>query len=174
MIIKDNPRFTLRTWEPDDAPSLTKQINNKKIWDNCRDGLPYPYTIDDACFYIKSVSEDNYSSQFCICIDGNAVGNIGFVRNTDIYRYSAEVGYWIGEEFWNCGIGTDALKIATDYYFGNSDVIRLHASVFIDNKASARVLEKVGFTLKCTLNNAAFKNGRFTDVLCYELIKPGF
>lgn len=40
--------FKLRAWTISDIPALAKFLNNKKIWDNCRDVLPYPYTERDA------------------------------------------------------------------------------------------------------------------------------
>ena len=58
---------------------------------------------------------------FCIEVNGEAVGSIGFVPATDVERFSAEVGYWIGEHFWNQGIVTDALKEAINYYFEHTD-----------------------------------------------------
>lgn len=42
VVIKD--LYTLKSWEDQDTESLAFHLNNKKIWDNCRDGLPYPYT----------------------------------------------------------------------------------------------------------------------------------
>lgn len=170
MIIASNEKYSLRTWEKEDAPALAKHIDNKRIWDNCRDGLPFPYTIDDAHAFISNVC-DKELPEFCICVDGEAVGNVGFVRGTDVERYSAEVGYWISEMFWSGGIMTDALRNAIEYYFENSEVIRLYAYVYTHNKASARVLEKAGFTFKCRMTKAAFKNGQFTDLFYYERIK---
>ena len=38
----------IRNWSKSDIPALAKYLNNKKIWDNCRDSLPYPYTEEDA------------------------------------------------------------------------------------------------------------------------------
>ena len=42
-IIVQKKNYTLRTWQTEDAASLAKYLNNKNIWDNCRDGLPYFY-----------------------------------------------------------------------------------------------------------------------------------
>ena len=51
MIVVTKDLYTLRSWEGQDTESLTLHLNNKKIWDNCRDGLPHPYTKENArCF----------------------------------------------------------------------------------------------------------------------------
>lgn len=167
----NSKQYTLRRWRQEDAESLAKQINNKRIWDNCRDSLPYPYTPEDAHAWIGTIIRDESPSAYCIEIGGEAVGNIGFVRGTDIERFSAEVGYWISESHWGKGIMTAALKEAVEDHFSATDVVRLYAPVFAFNKASARVLEKAGFTLKCTLTKAAFKNGQFTDMFYFEKLR---
>ena len=107
VVIKD--LYTLKSWEDQDTESLAFHLNNKKIWDNCRDGLPYPYTKGNARFFIKQAQEKTDISDFCITVGGEAIGNIGFVRGTDVERFNAEVGYWISEKYWNQGIVSDAL-----------------------------------------------------------------
>ena len=37
VVIKD--LYTLKSWEDQDTESLAFHLNNKKIWDNCRDYL---------------------------------------------------------------------------------------------------------------------------------------
>ena len=115
-IIVQKKNYTLRTWQTEDAASLAQYLNNKNIWDNCRDGLPYPYSQEDANVFLAMVQAKENIQDFCIEVNGEAVGSIGFVPATDVERFSAEVGYWIGEPFWNQGIVTDALKEAINYY----------------------------------------------------------
>ena len=50
MIVVTKDLYTLRSWEGQDTESLTLHLNNKKIWDNCRDGLPHPYTKEKILF----------------------------------------------------------------------------------------------------------------------------
>lgn len=163
--------FTLRPLMPEDAESLAIHLNNKNVWDNLRDGLPYPYTPEDAKAFIAFQHNEPSLTCYGIVVDGKAVGNIGFTRNHDVERFSAEVGYYIGEDYWGRGIMSAALSSAVADYFFTTDVIRLYATPFGHNKASARVLEKAGFTFKCTMTKAAYKNGRFTDELYYERLK---
>lgn len=163
--------FTLRPLLPEDAESMANQLNNKKIWDNLRDGLPYPYTIEDAKAFIELQHNEPSLTCYGIVVNGKAVGNIGFTRNHDVERFSAEVGYYIGEEYWGKGIMSAALANAVDDYFATTDVIRLYATPYGHNKASARVLEKAGFSFKCVMTKAAYKNGEFTDELYFERIK---
>lgn len=98
-------------------------------------------------------------NEFCIEVNHEAVGNIGFVRGTDVERLNAEAGYWISETYWNKGIMTAALKEAIEHYFRYTDVIRIYATVYEYNTASMRVLEKAGFQKTGVHRKACFKMG---------------
>ena len=161
--------FKLRTWTRADIPALAKYLNNKKIWDNCRDALPYPYTEKDAEQFISFVEGQSEQNNYCIDINHKAAGNISFIRGTDVERYNAELGYWLAEPYWNLGIMTEAIKQAVEDYLSHSDTVRIHAHVYENNLASMKVLEKAGFHKCGILRKACFKNGRFVDCHCYEL-----
>ncbi len=163
--------FRLREWKLTDIVSLVKHINNEKIWNNVRDGLPYPYTMLDADKYIRMVQAQPYVQNFAIAVAGEAVGGVGIVPLTDVERFSAEVGYWLGEDYWGRGITSEAVALLVDYVFRKTEIIRLFASVYEYNPASMKVLEKVGFTRQAILRDAAIKNGRVIDMYYYDLIK---
>lgn len=162
--------FKLRNWNRADVPALARHLNNKNIWDNCRDALPYPYTEKDAEQFISFVEGQSEQSNYCIEINHEAAGNISFIRGTDVERYNAELGYWLAEPYWNLGIMTEAIKQAVEDYLSHSDTVRIHAHVYENNLASMKVLEKAGFHKCGILRKACFKNGRFVDCHCYELL----
>lgn len=172
MIIVQKENYTLRTWKTEDAASLAKQLNNKKIWNNCRDALPYPYKLENAEAIIWIISQKEGIHDFCIEVEGKAVGNIGFVPESDVQQYNAEVGYLIGEPYWNQNIMTDALQEAIRYYFEHTPIIRLFAFVYEYNPASMRVLEKAGFSKIGIMRQSIYKNNSFYDAHYYELLKP--
>lgn len=163
--------FKLRNWNRSDIPALARNLNNKKIWDNCRDVLPYPYTEKDAEQFISFVEGQSEQNNYCIEINHEAAGNISFIRGTDVERYNAELGYWLAEPYWNLGIMTEAIKQAVEDYLSHSDTVRIHAHVYENNLASMKVLEKAGFNKCGIFRKACFKNGRFVDCHCYELLK---
>ncbi|MDP6071748.1 MAG: GNAT family protein [SAR202 cluster bacterium] len=96
-----------------------------------------------------------------------------FVPATERHRtkVSAEVGYWLGEPFWGKGIATMAISAIVDYAFAHFDLVRLYASVFEWNPASARVLEKAGFTLEGRECKSVTKDGQTIDALVYALVR---
>lgn len=163
----------LRKWRMDDAEALSALLNNKKILDNLRDGIPYPYTKKDAEEYIAFAltTDPNKDFAFAITADGVLAGSITLTRQANIHDRTAEMGYYLGEEFWGQGIGTEAVKQVCDYVFENTDIMRIYAEPFARNAASCRILEKSGFVFEGTLRKNAVKNGVVEDMKMYSLIK---
>ena len=90
---------------------------------------------------------------------------------TDVESQSGEVGYWLGEPFWGQGIATAAVRAFVEYVFATFDLVRLDACLYEWNPASARVLEKAGFTFEARLKSAVFKDGQLIDTLLYALVR---
>jgi [ribosomal protein S5]-alanine N-acetyltransferase len=108
---------------------------------------------------------------FCIDIDGLAVGGIGIRIGEDVHRYTAELGYWLSEDFWGHGITSEAVPAFTNYCFENFPLHRIYAEPYANNPASARVLEKAGFVLEGRLKNNIFKDGQILSSLLYAKTK---
>jgi [ribosomal protein S5]-alanine N-acetyltransferase len=162
---------TVRNWEWRDREAIVRHANNRKISINLRDRFPYPYTTADARNWLESVIGFEPETNFAIDVAGEAVGGIGFVLQHDVGRRSAEIGYWLGEEYWGRGIVTEALIAVTDHAFANYDLCRLYAHVFEWNGASARVLEKAGYQLEGRMRKSVTKDGQTIDQLMYAVIR---
>ncbi len=165
-------RCTLRAWRAGDEASLVRYANNRNVSGNLKDRFPFPYTGADATAWIAHASGQTPVVNFAIVVNGEAVGGAGIELGTDVFHRSAEVGYWLGEPFWGRGIASEVLRAITDYAWATLDVIRLEAGVFSWNPASARVLEKAGYTLEGRLRQAVVKHGRVGDRLIYGLLRP--
>ena len=165
-------RCTLRPWRKGDEGSLARYANNRHVSGNLKDRFPFPYTAAEATAWIEHVAGQAPTCNFAIVVDGEAVGGTGIELGEDIFYRSAEVGYWLGEPFWGRGIATEVLRAVTEYAFATFDIIRLEAGVFGWNPASARVLEKAGYTLEGRMRHAVVKNGRVGDRLIYGLLRP--
>ncbi len=163
--------FIIRNFINEDAPNLAKFANNSKIWINLRDGFPHPYTLKDAEEFISTVNLVDPVTNYAIAIDDICVGAIGFILGKDLYKRTAELGYWLGEEYWNKGIMTKAVKIFTDFIFEYFDVVRIQASVFDWNPASTKVLLKAGFVMEARLRKNILKNGVVVDELIFAKVK---
>jgi RimJ/RimL family protein N-acetyltransferase len=99
------------------------------------------------------------------------VGGVGLEPMADVYRLTATVGYWLGEPFWGRGFATQALRALSAYAFSTFDLHRLEAAVFGWNLASARVLEKAGYSLEGRLRRSVIKDGRIADSLLYARLR---
>ncbi len=152
------------------AADLAAAAGDKRVQDNLRDGLPFPYTVENAREFIAAMgASDEYI--FAVTTDGRFAGCISATPQKNIHRLTAEVGYYIAPPFWGNGLATQALKLMSEFVFENTDIIRLYAEPFARNKASCRVLEKAGFCFEGTLKSNAVKNGVIEDMKMYALIR---
>ncbi len=162
----------LRPLKLGDAPKMAELADNEKVSINLRDGFPNPYTLKDAEEFIKQFGQHKQMKVFAIEYNGQYAGNIGLHIEGDVYRKSAEIGYFIGEPFWNKGIMTEAVNQIVQYGFKNLDIVRIHTGIFEYNKASQRVLEKCGFKKEAVFEKAIFKNNQLWKEVRYALLKP--
>ena len=163
----------IRDWTPADAGSIAKYANNRKIAMWLRDRFPYPYTQSDADAFLSAVAKQDPRTTFAIATEDQAIGGIGLEFGADVHRFTAELGYWLGEPFWGRGIMTDAVRHFTAWAFENFEAHRICSSVFAGNRPSVRVLEKAGFEREGCLRASVFKNGTIMDQVLYARIKEG-
>lgn len=163
----------LREWEKEDSPDLALTINNKKVQDNLRDGIPYPYTEKDADDFIHKTltAEKDTQYAFAITYNGKVIGSIGVFRKDNVHRLTAELGYYVAEAYWGKGVMTNAVKQICAFVFEYTDILRIFASPLVTNHASCRVLEKAGFAFEGCLRQNVIKNGQVLDMKLYSILK---
>jgi RimJ/RimL family protein N-acetyltransferase len=169
-IVLRGERCALRRWRMSDAVAVAHHANNLNVAKHLRDRFPHPYTIDDAQGFLSFASKEDPQTNFAIEIGGEAAGGFGYVPGADVERYSAEVGYWLGESCWGRGVATEALQIFTRYAFSELGLLRLFALPLSDNRASIRVLEKAGFGFEGTLHASCVKFGQRRDQALYAVV----
>ena len=161
----------IRDWQIEDAPAIATFANNKNIWIQLRDRFPHPYDLTDAENFLFRVMQGDPRTIFAIATPEEAIGCISVEIGEDVHRFTAELGYWLAEPFWNQGIMSRAVTLFTDFAFKHFQLTRLFAEPYQDNAASAKVLEKAGFHLEGTLYGNAFKNGEVKDQLLYAKVR---
>ena len=144
--------------------------------------IPYPYPEGAAEEWLADHAELIRSGQaavFAVCLkDTQAstdseespelIGTVGLaISGLD---HLAEIGYWLGRDYWGQGFCTEAVIAVLDYGFETLGLHRIFAQHISRNAASARVLEKSGFRKEGVLRQHARKWGVFEDVICYGLI----
>jgi ribosomal-protein-alanine N-acetyltransferase len=163
-------RSTVRPFRRDDAASIARYANNRNVWRNLRDLMPHPYAESDAHEFIGRALAAPRPTNFAIEVDGAAVGGIGLRLREDIERIGAEVGYWLGEPFWGCGILSEVVPAFTKWALAEFQLTRIEAWVFEWNPASARVLEKAGYVREGTLRRSAVKDGVIINRWLYAYV----
>ncbi len=157
----------LRPWHHTDIDSLVRHADDRRVARTVRDRFPQPYTRADGEAWLAHATAEGRANNLAIEVGGRAVGGIGMIPGEDVHRLSAEVGYWLGHAYWGRGIMTEAVTAFSAYLLKQREFIRLEAPVFEINPASARVLEKSGYTLESRQRRAAIKEDRIMDILLY-------
>ena len=170
----EGTRCIVRQWRMQDADALVHHADNINVARQLRDRFPHPYTRANASMFLKAATSAAEPSNLAIEVEGEAAGAIGYVPGIDVERYSAEIGYWLGESYWGRGIVTEALLLMTEHVFTTVNLLRLFALPFADNAASARVLEKAGFVREAILRSSSVKYGQPRDQALYARINAAW
>ena len=170
----DVGKYKVRSYKPSDKEALVKYANNYNVSKNLRDSFPFPYTEKNAKTWLYSVLNQYPELNFAISNNSELIGGIGLMPQPDVYKYSAEIGYWLAEPFWGKGISTRALIAVTRYVFNNFDINRLFAGVFEGNIASQKVLEKASYKLEGRLGKTVYKENIFKDQFMYSILREEF
>ena len=138
------PRLLLRPGFPEDAMGLLNAIADESVVRNLATA-PWPYSIRDAEAYLAK-PRDPVLPSLLIFERGSGppqlAGACGLGRRPS---GSVELGYWIARPFWGRGLATEACTALIDMA-RSLGLLSLEGSHFVDNPASGRVLEKLGFT----------------------------
>lgn len=140
--------------------TLVRLLNNHNV-EKWLLQVPSPYTTEEADIWInkcKTGENENTDFSYAIENDGSLVGGIGLHKK---FEHSAEVGYWIGEEFWGKGYATTALNNILEIGFNDLNFTRIHAHVFEGNVASEKLLLKCGFEFEGLLKKCHKKGDEY-------------
>ena len=163
-------KWVVRPFRSDDVAAIVKYANNRIVWQQLTDRFPHPYTEEDAKEWVNCAEKQKPETNFAIASEKELIGGIGLHLQDDVYHRSAMLGYWLGEPYWGRGIMTRAVRAMTEWGFSELDLLRIYAYVFESNPASARVLEKAGYTLEATLRKSVVKDGQVMDQLLYAIL----
>jgi len=173
MILK-TPRLILRPYKGTDEKELVKKINNINVvkW---LEVVPYPYTIKDAKYFLNSTKKKKNNLSFAITLKKELIGGIS-LRNINNYSGTADTGYWLAQDYWKKGYGSEALKAVLDYAFKKLKLQRVEAIVYTGNPASGKLLQKFGAKLEGTKRKASRckSTGKVHDELMYGILREEY
>ncbi len=163
MIFKTD-NLILRPWEESDAECLYHFAKNPNIGPIA--GWPPHESVEDSLNIIKTVFSKKET--YAVVKDDIPIGCVSLLFHPDCNHYwgddSAELGYWIGEEYWGNGYAVEASEFLINRAFRDLNVKEIYASFRYENKQSGRVLEKLGFKYYAKLNNINYKGEAFFEI----------
>jgi len=174
-------RLLLRQIEKKDIESLVRNINNLKVsrWLLV---VPYPYKRKDAIWYINNCRKkarkkprEDYNFAIELLEEKAVIGGIS-VNKVDRYQKTATVGYWLGQDYWRQGYGSEALEALLKFAFNRLKLRRLEADIFSENPSSGKLLEKFGFKPEGYRKQAkrCKADGNIHDLICYGLLRKDY
>ena len=146
--------------------SLIKELNNWNI-SKWLIEVPYPYTVDDAKYWVKKTKQDEYS--FNIYLKNKLIGGLSLTNQRKNSKW--ELGYWIGEEYWGNGYAIEACENLISYFFSNTNNSIIYASHMKDNIKSKKIIIKLGFKLVSSGKKFSISRNEMVEDLNYELRK---
>ena len=146
--------------------SLIKELNNWNI-SKWLIEVPYPYTVDDAKYWVKKSKQDQYS--FNIYLKNKLIGGLSLTNQRENSKW--ELGYWIGEEYWGNGYAIEACENLISYFFSNTNNSIIYASHMKDNIKSKKIIIKLGFKLVSSGKKFSISRNEMVEDLNYELRK---
>lgn len=163
LTITGKEGVSLQAITAKDLEDMAVLANNPRIAAFLRDSFPSPYSLNDARQFLALIQQGALQYVWGIYSADKIAGVITITPQTDIYRHTAEIGYWLGEPFHGKGIMTEAVKLATEYAFKELNLYRIFAGVFAPNEASKKVLLKNDFYLESIRKKGVIKNGQLYD-----------
>ena len=166
-------RLQLRPFELSDGHRVRDLAGDKAIADTTLN-IPHPYEDGMAEQWIATHApqfQSGESANFAIVMrySQELIGAIGLSINKRFNR--AELGYWVGKEYWNQGYCTEAAKAMLEYGFQELNLHKIYAHRITRNPASGKVIEKIGMIQEGVLREHVIKYDKYEDIISYSVLK---
>lgn len=143
-------RLKLRKFELSDAKEVQRMAGDRDVARNTLN-MPYPYIDGLAEQWITSLESDYLNERlivFAITLadTGTLIGAVGLTLKKE--HKIAELGYWIGKEYWNKGYGTEAVKAIIKFGFYDQKLHKIFANYFANNPASGELWRRQAWFLR--------------------------
>ncbi|MDO8740057.1 MAG: GNAT family N-acetyltransferase [Candidatus Woesearchaeota archaeon] len=166
-------RIYLRQLKKSDAKQLVKICHDRSIHRSTR--VPYPYRLKDALAFLKRTSaRRKHRSEIVFGIISKEtkelMGTVSFVR-TNNRDNKTEIGYLIGKNYRNKGYVSEAVRLLLDFGFRKMKFHKIYINCAKENKASKRVIEKVGCKEEALLKEDIFVGGKYHDCYIHSILR---
>lgn len=167
-------RLLLGTFQSEDAPDLQRMAGAREIADTTV-AIPHPYGLDHALAWIANQRRESVrgrATNFAIRLRaGSPLIGCASLRDIDREHLQAELGFWIGLEWWGQGFATEAAAAVIRFGFDSLGLNRICAHHMARNPAAGRVLLHVGMSREGLLRERVKKWGVYEDVAVYAILR---
>jgi len=167
-------RLALRPMALTDAPTVALLAGQREIADTTI-SVPHPCSEAQARAWIAARTEPGNARKelvFAVTLrsNGQLIGAVG-LRDIDPDHAKAEMGFWIGVEFWGQGYATEAARAVVGHAFDALRLNRVCAHHMVRNPTSGSVLGKVGLKPEGLLRQRVRKWGVYEDVVVCAILR---
>ncbi|MBX2931703.1 MAG: GNAT family N-acetyltransferase [Chitinophagaceae bacterium] len=168
----ETERLILNRPTEKDIKKISAILNNE-IYAKNTINIPFPYTENDAKFWLDVVKEGwQKKNKFIFTIrlkeNNTLIGAVGLTINSIFNK--AELGYWLDEKYWNKGFATEAVKAIIQFGFTTLNLKRIFSTHFDFNNSSGKVMQKAGMKKEGILYCHTYKNGAYQNHILYAII----
>jgi len=167
-------RLVLGSFSPEDATELQRLAGAREIADTTV-SIPHPYDLDHALALIGQQRREavrGRATNFAIRLlaDGPLIGSAG-LRDIDPEHLQAELGFWMGREWWGQGYAREAAAAVIRFGFDSLGLNRICAHHMARNPAAGKVLQALGMLQEGLLRQRVRKWGVYEDVVLYAIVR---
>ncbi len=165
----ETTRLILRPYRETDIPELLPLIGTREVAATTL-RIAHPYNEQHARDFLK-LAEDPDKLWLAITLrsDGRQIGGMGL--RVEQQHQNAEIGYWLGVEYWGKGYATEGAREMLRYGFEDLKLNRIHASHFKHNSASGHILKKLGMRYEGCQREQLRKWDQFVDSELYGILR---
>ncbi len=172
--ILETERLLLRPLMLHDTPAVQQLAGRREIADTTI-SIPHPYSEQQAWQWIAGLTDLFVRGKAVVFglqlkREDRLVGTIG-LRDIDAEHLQAELGFWVGVEYWRQGYATEAARAMVAFGFRELGLNRIYACHMVRNPASGRVLAKIGMKHEGLLRQRVRKWGVFEDVVLLAILR---
>lgn len=167
-------RITLRPVRMRDAKKLEEELMRNRSWlrqwEATNPGGFSSFDVRGAIRGLLAHERSGGGVAFVIEYDGELVGQLNISGMVFGSLSSAQIGYWVAERVAGLGVTPTAVALATDFCFRELGLHRMEICIRPENKASLRVVEKLGFRYEGLRRRYIHINGDWRDHFCFALV----
>lgn len=173
----ETDRLIIREYHKGDIKDFLRVIRQPEIYPTTY-GIPRNYSFLRAKWWMKVIKQNRREGtafEYAVIFKatGEYIGNVGLI-NIDRNHHHGDISYYIDNRHTNCGIATEASEAMLRYGFFDLGFHKINGVCMSVNRASRRVMEKLGMKYEGTLREDLYKDGIYYDLDRLSILKDEF